>query len=66
MDVSSSAKFLGKLIPECHFHRVNDSKAVQERIKVVFSRRLGVLVRQVMMVAGSLGVALAGIYWYMK
>jgi len=39
---------------------------MQERIKVIFSGILGVLVTQVMMVAGALGVALAGIYWYMK
>jgi hypothetical protein len=63
MDGSRSAKFLGKPIPECHLPRVNDSKAMQERI---FSRRLGVLVREVMMVAGALVVALAGIHWYME
>jgi hypothetical protein len=66
MDGSRSAKFLEKPISDCPFPRVNDSEAMQETTKVVFSRRLGVLVRQVMMVAEALGVAPAGIYWYMK
>ena len=37
---------------------------MQARIRVIFRRRVGVLIKKVMIVAGAFGVALAGMYWY--
>jgi hypothetical protein len=57
-------RFLGKPIPDFLFPRVNDREAMQARIRVIFKKRVGVLIKKVMIVAGAFGVALAGMYWY--
>ncbi len=60
-------KIPGLPIADCPLPRVNDGEAMQVRIKVVFRRMLGVLVRQVMMVAReAVVVVFVGMCWYSK
>jgi hypothetical protein len=65
-DGGHSVTFLGEPIPDCPFPRVNDSEAMQERVRLVMRKRLGVVVQKAVIFVGALRVALVSVYWYRK